>query len=103
MARRRSNHSDTSRDWPLHGKRRANADCDATTRRRLVEVAGEVFGEQGFDRATGKEICRRAGVNAAAVNYHFDGIEGLYIAVVREAHGRLLTLASISAAIFGKP
>ena len=75
---------------------------DAKTRRRLLESAGEVFGEQGFDRATGKEICRRAGVNAAAVNYHFGGMEGLYVAVVREAHSRLVTLAALSAAITDK-
>ena len=70
------------RDRPQRSTRRANADRDATTRRRLLEVAGEVFGEQGFDRATGKEICRRAGVNTAGVNYHFGGMEGLYVAVV---------------------
>jgi AcrR family transcriptional regulator len=75
---------------------------DAKTRRHLLEAAGEVFGEQGFDRATGKEICRRAGVNAAAVNYHFGGMEGLYVAVVREAHSRLVTLAALSAAITDK-
>ncbi len=92
----------TSRDKTQPSTRRAKADRDATTRRRLLEVAGEVFGEQGFDRATGKEICRRAGVNPAGVNYHFGGMEGLHVAVVREAHGRLLTLASISAAIVDK-
>lgn len=108
MKRRPSPHSkpplrrSAGRAKPISSTRRANADRDAKTRRRLLEVAGEVFGEQGFDRATGKEICRRAGVNAAAVNYHFGGMEGLYVAVVREAHGRLLTLAAISAAVLDK-
>lgn len=59
------------------------------TRARLLESAGRVFGEKGFDRATGKEICEKAGVVAGAVNYHFGEVERLYAAVVKEAVGRL--------------
>ena len=33
-----------------------------------------------------------AGTNAAAINYHFGGIEGLYAAVLCEAHRRLISL-----------
>src|SRR6266508_1195417 len=75
---------------------------DQSTRQRLLEAAGQVFAEKGFDRATGKEICARADANTAAVNYHFGGMEGLYVAVVREAHSRLVTFDVLSAAVAGK-
>src|ERR1700722_12755811 len=75
---------------------------DQTTRQRLLEVAGQVFAEKGFDRTTGKEICERAGINTAAVNYYYGGIEGLYAAVVEEAHSRFVTFADAAAAIAGK-
>ena len=77
----------------------AEIDDQARTRGRLLETAGRIFAEKGFYQATGKEICRRAHANAAAINYHFGGIEGLYAAVVREAHRRLLAFDELSAAV----
>ena len=41
---------------------------------------------------TSKQVCERAHVNMAAVNYHFGSREGLYAAVLAEAHDRLFTL-----------
>ena len=58
------------------------------TRSLLVEVAGLLFAERGFDGATGHEICRRAGLHTAAIVYHFDSMEGLYRAVLDEAQRR---------------
>jgi AcrR family transcriptional regulator len=58
------------------------------TRERLLEAAGEMFAAHGFEGTTGKQICERAGVNPAAVNYHFGGTEGLYEAVLIEARDR---------------
>jgi AcrR family transcriptional regulator len=58
----------------------------AQTRRRLVEAAGEVFARRGFREATVREICQLAHANLAAVGYHFRDKQGLYEAVLDEAH-----------------
>ena len=69
------------------------------TRAQLLEAAGQVFAQKGFDGATGKEICERAGANAAAVVYHFGGMEDLYRTVLQEARNRLAPLESLAAAV----
>jgi AcrR family transcriptional regulator len=53
------------------------------TRRKLIDAAGQVFAERGLHAATLQEITDRAGVNKAAVNYHFRDKYELYAAVVR--------------------
>jgi AcrR family transcriptional regulator len=58
------------------------------TRQQLLEAAGEVFADAGFRDATVREICRRAGANIAAVNYHFGDKEQLYVEVLRYSHGK---------------
>jgi TetR/AcrR family transcriptional regulator, regulator of cefoperazone and chloramphenicol sensitivity len=69
----------------------------AATRAQLLDAAGQVFAEKGFDRATGKEIAERAGSNSAAINYYFGSIEGLYADVLVEAHRSLATYEEIAA------
>jgi TetR/AcrR family transcriptional regulator, regulator of cefoperazone and chloramphenicol sensitivity len=71
----------------------------ARTRQRLIETAGRMFAERGFDAATGQAICRRARVHTAAIVYHFGGMAGLYRAVFEEARSRLLSNAALAAAV----
>lgn len=60
------------------------------TREQLLNTAGLVFAESGYERTTSKAICERARTNLAAVNYHFGSKDGLYEAVLAEAHRQLL-------------
>lgn len=55
------------------------------TQRRLLEAAGEVFAEMGFNSARIRDICKRADANVAAVNYHFRDKENLYRETMRYA------------------
>jgi AcrR family transcriptional regulator len=48
------------------------------TRDKLLEAAGRVFADRGYDKATVRDICRLAHANVAAVNYHFRDKQGLY-------------------------
>ncbi len=73
-----------------------------STREQLLEVAGRVFSEKGFAAATGKEICKRSRANAAAVVYHFGGMDNLYRAVLQEARNRLAPSEALAAAVAGE-
>lgn len=53
------------------------------TRWRLLLAATEVFAEHGYRAATTREIARRAGVNLAAIHYHFGDKATLYREVFR--------------------
>jgi AcrR family transcriptional regulator len=58
---------------------------EENTRAKILNAAGEVFAEQGFEGATVRAITERAGVNVAAVNYHFRDKAELYTRVVLDA------------------
>jgi AcrR family transcriptional regulator len=68
------------------------------TREKLIEAAGTVFAERGYDAATIREICRRAGTNIAAVNYTFGDKMGLYTEVLRHSV-RAAKTAAVTAAM----
>jgi AcrR family transcriptional regulator len=48
-----------------------------------MEAAGKIFAEEGYSKATVRDICRHAGANIAAINYHFGNKKGLYLAVLK--------------------
>src|ERR1700752_2708214 len=74
----------------------------ARTRRRIVDAALAVFAEKGFRRGTIRTICRRAGANGAAANYHFGSQARLYRVVVPEGGGPQLPLGLEGAPVSGR-
>lgn len=53
------------------------------TRAALLEAAGALFDERGYDAATVRDIGERAGVDPALIARYFGGKEGLYLATLR--------------------
>ena len=62
------------------------------TRTRLLEAAGQLFSQQGFAETTSKAVAQAAAADLASINYHFGSRNGLYQAVLLEAHRQLLDL-----------
>lgn len=61
----------------------------AITRQKLLDVATDVFSETGYKTATVRDIVSRAGVNQAAINYHFRGKDALYREVMKNASEKI--------------
>ncbi|MFI6357996.1 TetR family transcriptional regulator [Streptomyces sp. NPDC050743] len=51
-------------------------------REAILEAAAQAFAERGYDRATVREIARRAGVTHGLVLRHFGSKEALFLAAV---------------------
>jgi AcrR family transcriptional regulator len=86
--------SDPSRKVDLRPERRGDE-----TRERILDVALELFNEQGYERTSLREIAERLGVTKAALYYHFKSKEDILLelhlrlhAVGREALDRLEAL-----------
>lgn len=56
---------------------------DPKTHEKILDSAEKLFAENGFRATTLRQITRSAGVNIAAVNYHFGSKEALYVEVVQ--------------------
>jgi AcrR family transcriptional regulator len=55
------------------------------TREKLLDAAGRIFADRGYQAATVREICDAAGENVAAIHYHFGDKLGLYTQVVQQS------------------
>src|ERR1700675_15305 len=70
---------------PGADRRSREAAASDLTREKLLEVAEQVFADRGYQAATIREICVRAGANVAAVNYHFGDKLGLYTEILQQS------------------
>src|SRR5688572_20090882 len=53
------------------------------TRTRILDAAEELFMQHGFEGTSMRQLTARAGVNLAAVNYHFGSKDALIEAVFK--------------------
>jgi len=81
-----------SQEKPRPAPPRSRRQDGETTRAHILETAGGLFAELGYEATTAKQICLKAGCNLASVNYHFGGRDGLYAEVLKEAHNRFISL-----------
>src|SRR3954471_13629244 len=56
--------------------------ADAGTKSRILDAAEQLFMEHGFEATSLRQLTSAAGVNLAAVNYHFGSKEELFQAVL---------------------
>jgi AcrR family transcriptional regulator len=78
------------------------------TKERILNAAEQMFAEYGFEGTSLRAITTKAGVNLAAVNYHFhskeDLIRALFARVVEPINQqRLATLDALEKEAAGKP
>ena len=61
------------------------------TRERILDVALDLFVEQGFDKTSLREIAERLGVTKAALYYHFQGKDDILMALHMGMHDLMRT------------
>lgn len=71
------------------------------TRQALVRAALELFGDQGFEGTSTREIAAKANANIASIAYHFGGKDGLrdacadfIVDTIRGVAGRVLPVGN---------
>ena len=63
-----------------------HADAKSDTRQRILDVALDLFTEQGYDGTSLREIAEQLGVTKAAIYYHFESKEDILMALHMRLH-----------------
>jgi len=84
----------SKRQRKVRGPRRVRVDGEAT-RARILEAAGRLLAANGYAGTSSKSVAIRAKVSLASINYYFGGRQGLYRAVLVEAHRRVVSLSDL--------
>lgn len=81
-------------------RRKAPPSAADTTRAALVQAALKLFGRQGFDGTSTREVAAEAKANIGSIAYHFGGKEGLRAAA---ADYIVETIQAIAGQAMGSP
>ncbi len=82
-AARRIAASRAARQQPHDQDERASA---SSTRERILDIALDLFVDQGYDGTSLREIAERLGVTKAALYYHFEAKEDILMALHMRLH-----------------
>ncbi|MEE8154343.1 MAG: TetR/AcrR family transcriptional regulator [Phycisphaerales bacterium] len=80
----------------------------AETKQKILDAAERLFAEHGYAATSMRQLVNKAGVNLAAVHYHFQSKQELFIAVVERRlrplnEQRMQLLNELEEAADGKP
>jgi AcrR family transcriptional regulator len=64
----------------------ADAEVSASTRERILDVALDLFTDQGFDGTSMREIAERLNISKPAIYYHFASKEDILMALHMRLH-----------------
>lgn len=53
---------------------------------KIIEAAGEIFAQKGYQNTTIRDICQKAGIYQLSVNYHFGSKENLFREVLLKTY-----------------
>src|SRR5881394_149494 len=89
-------------------RKTAPLDTSPDTKTRILDAAESLFMEHGFEATSLRQLTAAAGVNLAAVNYHFGSKEELFQAVLTRRldpmnHERIELLARLERDAGDKP
>jgi TetR/AcrR family transcriptional regulator, regulator of cefoperazone and chloramphenicol sensitivity len=65
--------------------RRSKSPAPEEAKKRLLDAAQLLFSQHGLDRVSTRMLADAAKVNLFAIQYHFGGKDGLYLAAIRHA------------------
>lgn len=64
-------------------------EVDTDTKQKILEVASRLFAQKGFSGTSVRDIANTAGVNLAAINYHFSNKKNLLKEVIHNGYATL--------------
>jgi AcrR family transcriptional regulator len=71
---------------PARDDQSSASQADASTRERILDVALDLFTDQGFDATSMREIAERLGISKPAIYYHFASKDEILLALHMRLH-----------------
>ena len=70
---------------------------NVNTKKRILDVATELFANKGFEGTSTREICQTAGVNISLISYYFGGKQELYHKIIESITSSIIVhMSSLS-------